>query len=128
MSQSTLSVLSQPEIEESDPLHALRDERLDAVLDQRRVAMIGELLGHPRHDARALLDLAQQQRTTVRADVSAVELRDHRAPAEAVKFKLSFATLCHRRVALWSVHKRLFALPLCLRRRPFFNPTVRYPG
>jgi len=60
--------------------------------------------------------------------VPAVEPRDHRAPAEAVKFKLSFATLCHRRAALWSVHNWLFALLLCLRRRPFFNPLVRYPG
>jgi hypothetical protein len=67
-------------------------------------AKVGEATGHPRQDAGALFNLAQQQRATVGADVSAVEPRDDRAPAEAVKFKLGCATLRHRRVALWFVH------------------------
>jgi len=58
------------------------------VFDQLGAAMIGELLGHPRQDAGAPVDLAQQQRARVRADVSAVEPILLRTFAEAVKLKL----------------------------------------
>jgi predicted component of type VI protein secretion system len=95
MSRRVPTGLSPRQAETPQTQHARRDECLDTVLDEVRVAIISELLGH----SRPPLNFAQQQRAAVRADVSTVEPRNHCALAEAVKLKLGSATLRERMVA-----------------------------
>jgi len=94
--------------------------------DKLRVAMIGELPSQASEDARLGLDL--EKRAAVGADRSTVEATHHHAFAKAVQLQLLCATLCRRRAVLLVVHNGLIAQPLCPKRRPFFNPLVRFPG
>ena len=81
-------------IAQRQPHHALLDQRLQRVFDLIRVPIIHKTTSQTLQNMRALLDLAQQQPTTVGTDLATVKFAHQHAPAQAVKFQLSSSTLC----------------------------------
>jgi len=67
------------------------------MLDIARVAPIGEASGEPANQRQAAVDLSQQQRTSVRCDVAAVETSHHSPPFDYFKFEQLRSTLCRHR-------------------------------
>ena len=115
-------------VAEREPKYPLRHQLPHAVLDRFRIAVVDKLLGEALDDACPGFDLPEQQSAAVGTDVAPIKSAHHRTAAQGVKFQLLGVTLCHRKAALLFVHKMLIAQPLCQRRRPFFNPKVRFPG
>jgi hypothetical protein len=96
-----LVVIDQILITQRNPEHALSDQRLDRVLDQRRRAAIGETRGKPLDHSDRPIRRPQQQRPGIRGHPAAVEPRHHRAPFDGCKSKPIRATLCLHRVSPW---------------------------
>jgi hypothetical protein len=67
------------------------------MLDKSRVAPIDEASGKPPYQREAPVELPQQQRSGIRPDVSALEIRHHRAPFDSFKSEKPWGTLCRRR-------------------------------
>jgi hypothetical protein len=72
------------------------------VLDAPRIAVIAEASGEPGKDPRALLNLRQEQRATIRADRPTIESGHDLASTRPFEPEFLLATLClHQVVALW---------------------------
>jgi hypothetical protein len=72
---------------------ALRDHRLERMHGHERIAAVGEASRKPIRQPDRLVRLAQQQRSGVRRNHSAIEIRHHPAPAGPSEPDLRRATL-----------------------------------
>jgi hypothetical protein len=90
-------VVNEVLVAERDADHALHQQGLKAVFDKGRVAMVLKARSQPPGQADHLVGGAQQQRTSITGDVSAVEGRHHRAAFQAWKVKPRRVTLCRHR-------------------------------
>jgi hypothetical protein len=115
-------------IAQGQAIDPLRDQRMSAVLDTVGVAVIGEATGHPLQQTYPLINLPQQQSTTVGSDPAAVKTTHHIAATQCVKFQLIRGTLCWHRPSLLFARKVLFALTLCNKERPISILSVRFSG
>lgn len=82
----------------------LADQFLDRMFGGLGITVIDKLPGQPLQDAGALIDLTQQQLTTIGTDLSAVEFGNHRAASQAVKCQLFRFTLCFHKVVFSCRH------------------------
>ena len=74
--------------------HPLRHQRLQAVLDPPRVAVVPEARRQTRRHPEAPVDLPQQQHAAVRRQVPAVEPAHHHPAAKPFKRQLRRGTVC----------------------------------
>jgi len=77
--------------------HPLPDQRPDLVFHQRRLPAVPEALGKPSHQPDRPVGRAQQQRSGIRTDRTAVERRLDTAAFDRGKTKQIRATLCRHR-------------------------------
>ena len=73
---------------------ALAQQRLQPVLDQARIAPVGEALGEPADQPKALVQLSQQQRPGVGGDRAAVEPAHHHFAFNRFKGEKPRVTVC----------------------------------
>ena len=84
--------------------HPLRHQRLQAMLDPPRVAVVPEARRQPRRHPEAPVNLPQQQHAAIGRQPAAVEPAHHRTPAKAFKRQLRRGTVCVHGVApLWTI-------------------------
>ncbi len=86
---------------------ALAHQRLDPMLDITSITPVGEALRKPLHQLDAAIDLPQEQRTSVRGDVAAIETRNHTTPLDRFKLEQLRSTLCWHRGDPWTREKSL---------------------
>jgi hypothetical protein len=79
--------------------HALRHHRLDRVLDLRLITTVVEAGREPRHQADRAISRAEQQRSSIRRDLAAVEGSHHLATFDHFITEQVPATLCRHRGA-----------------------------
>src|SRR5258708_34145824 len=95
-----LFVIVQIFISQSQPIDSLGDQLLHWMFDQIGVPIIGEAGRKLPEDPNALLDLPQQQTTTIAGDRSTVELRADLASLLGMKSEDNLVTLCaHKAIA-----------------------------
>ncbi len=99
-------------VAQGDPVHPLRDQLRDRMLDLPGMAMIGEATRDPLHQPQPTVHLAQQDAAPVRGESAPIETTDDLTATEGVKFKLSRRTLCAHGVSLSSKFKSLIQLVL----------------
>src|SRR5207244_5614898 len=87
-------VIIQILIPERQSERSLPDHRLQRMFDQQRVAVIAEASGELLDDASPPLGLAQQQPSTIRAELPTIELNDHLTPPQRLETELRPVTLC----------------------------------
>ena len=71
-------------IAQSQPHHALLEQRLDTMFNLIRISMILKTLSQPLQDMGALLNLTQQYSTTVGTDLATIKLTHYRTASQAV--------------------------------------------
>ena len=92
-----LVVVVQVLVAERDPHDPLHHQRVHGVFDQLRIAPILEAGRHPFGQPQGAIDLAQQQRARIRADLPTVKIHRHLAALNAPRALASSGTLCRHR-------------------------------
>ena len=87
-------------IAERDAENALAEHRRKPVHDERRIAAILETIGEARHESDRFVGLAEQQRTRVRGDRTAIERAHNIAALDGSKLERIPVTLCRHRGVL----------------------------
>ncbi len=115
-------------VTQTEAERALLDEVQNRVLDQVRIAMIGEAIREPLQDAGPLFQLPQQHAAGIRGDRPAVKPGHHVPPPETVKCQILLVTLCHNKTAPSVRCKWDFNNSLTSRRAVLLINVVRNPG
>ena len=84
-------------LNQRQPVNALGHKLLECVLDEARVAVIGEARSELMDDAGQFFGLPEKQGTTVRGDVAAVEIGEDFSGTEQGKVEVERVTLCFQR-------------------------------
>jgi hypothetical protein len=92
-----LLVVVQVFIAQRQSVHALGQHVLDCVLYQGWVAAIQKALAESIQKIHSPVRLPQQQRASIGADCSTIELCYYLTSAFGAECKSKFATLCHRK-------------------------------
>jgi hypothetical protein len=100
-----LVVVVQILVAKRDRHNVLHHQRVHRVLDQLRITPILEAGRHPLGQSQRAIDLAQQQRARIRADLPSVEINRHLAAFNTLRTWTSSGTLCRHRGFLRSMVK-----------------------
>jgi hypothetical protein len=106
----------------------LHHQRLDLVLDERRIARVGEAAGQPTGQPDHPVGSAEKHRTGIRRYPPAVERGHQRAPFHACKLEQARITLCQHRVAPLLSVRPLLQKNFRRFRAPVHLPSVRNAG
>ena len=113
---------------ESDADHALHQQGLERVLDKGRIAVILKAGRQPPGQADHLVGGAQQERTGLAGDPSAIERGHHSTAFHPWKFEQRRATLCRHRGDPLLSGKALSQKNFRSVRAPMHMTPVRDPG
>jgi hypothetical protein len=123
-----LVMVDQVFVAERDADHPLHHQRLDLMFHECRVARIGETSRKSPRQPDHPVSCAEQQRTGIRRDATAVERRNHLAPIRACKPEQRCATLCRHRDAPLRFDKSLSQKNFRRFRGPVHLISVRNAG
>jgi hypothetical protein len=116
------------EVSQAQSIDSLREQFVDAVLNEFGIAQIKKALRKPIQELLALLDLAKEQTTGVRGDLASIEGSHHRPTEKALKCQLLGATVCLHRTASPFLGKGFVVKHLYRSGRLFSITGVRNPG
>ncbi len=115
-----LLVIVQVFVSQGQPIDSLGHQLLHRMFDQIGIPIIGEAGGKLAQDPNALLDLPQEQTTTITGDRSAVKLRPDLASLLGMKSKANLGTLCSHKAVAPSWQNFFLTKELCHEATAFF--------
>ncbi len=115
-------------VAQRQPEHPLAHQRLQAMLDEARVAPVGEAAGKPPDQAQPLVQLPQQQCSGVGCDRPAVEACQNLLAFYRFKLEQPRATVCGHRGFPLDRDKLLLHNNFLRIRAPMHPSGLRNPG